>query len=88
MANPRFIRACLRGLIQTDGSIYSDRGYKMVNFTNNIKMLADDVKDMIEKLGYQPKIYQTKQRSGNPKYTVRLSRGVDDFVVELALQKK
>ena len=27
-----YYTSCLRGLIETDGSIYSDRGYKMVNF--------------------------------------------------------
>jgi hypothetical protein len=31
--NQEYSKSCLRGLIQTDGSIYSDRGYQMANFT-------------------------------------------------------
>lgn len=83
-----YVTACLRGLIQTDGSIYLDRGYKMVNFTNNIENLVQDVKAMIERLGYQPHLYKTNQRSGNPKYTMRLSRKVDSFIEALDLKKQ
>jgi DNA-binding transcriptional regulator WhiA len=83
-----YISACLRGLIQTDGSVYSDRGYKMVNFTNNILDLATDVKSMMEILGYQPKIYSASQKSSRPKYTVRLSRDVNRFIAEISLKKE
>src|SRR5690606_27869869 len=55
----RFVRSCLRGLIQTDGSIYLDRGYKMVNFTNNTLDLVMDVKYMMERLGYRPRLYKS-----------------------------
>lgn len=82
-----YIKACLRGLIQTDGSIYKDRGYTMVNFTNNIESLATNVFNMIESLGYKPHLYTTNQRSGNPKYTVRLSKDADLFIKELGLYK-
>src|SRR3989344_1172998 len=40
LANKNFIKECLRGLIQSDGSIYMDRGYKMVNMVSNIESLA------------------------------------------------
>lgn len=82
-----YTRSCLRGLIQTDGSIYFDRSYKMINFTNNIEDLAVDVKNMMEKLGYKPRLYTTIQRSGNPKYTVRLSKDVESFIEEISLKK-
>lgn len=78
---------CLRGLIQTDGSIYEDRGYKMVNFTNNTLCLIEDVASMMETLGYSPKIYKAKQKSQYPKYTVRLSKNVQDFISRINLQK-
>jgi DNA-binding transcriptional regulator WhiA len=78
---------CLRGLIQTDGSIYLDRGYRMINFTNNIQPLAHDVKNMMEALGYKPKLYKAKQKSIHHKYTVRLSKQVDDFIRHIKLQK-
>jgi hypothetical protein len=83
----RFIRACLRGLFQTDGSLYFDRNYLMANFTNNIQELCTQVKKMCETLGYRPHMYEAAQRSGNPKYTVRLSREVKKFIREIELQK-
>lgn len=83
----QLIRYCLKGLIQTDGSIYSDRGYTMINFTNVIKQLSNDVYFMIQELGYQPHIYTSMQKSGNNKYTVRLSKHVDDFVKEIDISK-
>ncbi|MFT5037046.1 MAG: DNA-binding transcriptional regulator WhiA [Candidatus Azotimanducaceae bacterium] len=88
LADATYTKACLRGLIQTDGSIYTDRGYRMVNFTNNIKALAEDVLNTITELGYSPHMYQTMQKSGNIKYTVRLSKEVDRFISEIELSKK
>jgi len=40
---------CLRGLFETDGSIYLDRKYKMANFTTAIFRLAKDVFSIIKK---------------------------------------
>jgi hypothetical protein len=85
--NKSYTRACLRGLLQTDGSIYFDRSYRMVNFTNLIKPLIEDVNAMIISLGYSPHIYQSTQRNGNVKYVVRLSKLVDEFTNEIALTK-
>lgn len=82
-----YVKNCLRGLLQTDGSIYTDRGYLMVNFTNITKSLATDVLEMIEFLGYKPHLYTTLQKSGNYKYTVRLSRQTKFFIEEIGLQK-
>lgn len=59
----------------------------MVNFTNNTLALAQDVLEVIESLGYKPKLYKAAQKSLNPKYTVRLSREVDKFLSEIKLQK-
>lgn len=85
--NKDTIRSCLKGLIQTDGSIYSDRGYVMVNFSNNIKALAVDVENMIIALGYAPRLYETPQKSGKPKFTVRLTKNVGKFIEEIQLTK-
>ncbi|MEX0918256.1 MAG: LAGLIDADG family homing endonuclease [Candidatus Paceibacterota bacterium] len=84
---PSYMRACLRGLLQTDGSIYTDRGYCMINFCNNILPLAKAVEQMIKKLGYMPHLYEAKQQSGNPKYTVRLSRNVAAFLEDIKFTK-
>jgi len=59
----------------------------MVNFTNNVKLLAEDVYNMISNLGYKPHIYETMQVSENMKYTVRLSKQTRKFVKEISLQK-
>jgi hypothetical protein len=87
LANTEFSKACLKGLIQTDGSIYTDRKYLMVNFTNLIKPLIDDVYHMIEVLQFKPKIYQSKQKNGNIKYVVRASSDVQRFITEINLSK-
>jgi DNA-binding transcriptional regulator WhiA len=86
-ADKDFSICCLRGLLHTDGSIYLDRGYTMVNFTNNTVALAQDVLELMESLGYKPKFYKAAQKSIYPKYTVRLSRDVDKFLREINLQK-
>jgi DNA-binding transcriptional regulator WhiA len=82
-----FAKHCLRGLLQTDGSIYKDRGYLMVNFTNNTLPLVNDAKYMMEELGFYPKLYKAKQKSTHPKYTVRLAKSVGDFIELIGLYK-
>jgi len=80
---PEYIRPYLRGLIETDGSIYKDRGYPMVNFTSIIEGLAMEVKDLIELLGFGPKLYKLKPRIGYNKYPfyhIRLSKDVQKFL--------
>lgn len=83
-----FTKSCLKGLIQTDGSIYFDRNYKMINFSNNIESLAQDTKYLMEFLGYEPNFYVAKNNSGSNKYTVRLSKSVDSFIREIDLIKE
>lgn len=87
MCNQNYTEHCLRGLIQTDGSIYTDRGYRMVNFTNVTEVLCDDVYSMISSLGYNPYKYKAKQKTDNYKYTIRLSKQVDSFIEKINLTK-
>ena len=91
---PRWIRSskifswhCVRGLLQTDGSIYFDRGYQMINFTNNVKVLAKDVMQMLIMLGFQPRLSTTANPSGTTKYTVRVARNPDELIRKLKLFK-
>ncbi|MCX6703515.1 MAG: hypothetical protein NTV02_02425 [Candidatus Zambryskibacteria bacterium] len=44
-----FTKECLRGLVQTDGCIYTDRGYLMVNITSSITPLAENIITAIKK---------------------------------------
>lgn len=78
-----YIIACLRGLLETDGSVYSDRGYKAVMFTNIIPDLADDVFQMFKLLGFEPKMYSFIPKSKfkvQKIFRVRLSKNVQQFL--------
>jgi DNA-binding transcriptional regulator WhiA len=79
---------CLRGLILSDGSIYKDRGYIMVNFTTNIYPLAKDVVCMLKNIGFTSSLCSTKQPSGRPKYTVRVAKNASKLVQHLRLEIK
>ncbi len=83
----RYSKPCLRGLLQTDGSIYQDRGYLMINFTNHVKELADDVLYMLELNGFHPTLSKTLAKSGGYKYCVRLARDSDKLIQILKLSK-
>jgi hypothetical protein len=73
---------CLQGLIETDGSVYSDRGYQMVGFSSVIAGLAQQVHLMTRNLGFRPRLYRVRQSPEKLsfKYHVRLSRDVPAFV--------
>ena len=71
---------CLKGLIETDGSIYIDRGYKMIIFTTIIPNLANDFYQMIISLGFTPHIYKINQKNKQNLYHIRLSKNVNEFL--------
>jgi hypothetical protein len=84
----KFSKECLRGLLQTDGSIYKDRKYLMVNFVNTCPNLSEDVFKIIKSLGYKPNIQKFIQKNGKIKHTVRLSRDSQKFIKEINFWKK
>lgn len=86
--NTEYSKHCLRGLIQTDGCIYNDRGYQMVNFTNNSKVLAEDVHNLLAALDYKPKL-MVVDNAGFTKYTTRVARitEVKRLIEEMELYK-
>jgi hypothetical protein len=89
--NKTFARECLCGLFQTDGSLYSDRGYRMMNFVNTSARLAHDVFDLMVTLGYEPNMQVLrpgKAKIISTKYTVRLSNKVEKFAREIGYWKK
>jgi DNA-binding transcriptional regulator WhiA len=71
---------CLRGLIETDGAVYHDRGYPMVIFSTVMPELATQVDQMIRKLGFRCRLYRTRRADSSYKYQVRLSRDVLSFL--------
>lgn len=86
--NQVYVAACLRGLILSDGSIYKDRGYTMINFCSNIKPLADDVLQLAANLGFSGTMTTTAQPSGKVKYTVRFAKNTKALLDTLNLQSK
>ncbi len=69
---------CLRGLLETDGSIYFDRGYKTVMIVSAIPTLAIQIHEMILSLGYPARIYKIEKK--HLIYRIRLSKHVDGFL--------
>ncbi|MEK7134191.1 MAG: LAGLIDADG family homing endonuclease [Patescibacteria group bacterium] len=86
--NKTYAKEALRGLLQTDGSIYQDRNYPMVNFVNTASALRNDVFTMIQSLGYRPNMQRLKQKNGKIKHTIRVSKNVKEFIQEIDLWKK
>ncbi len=80
--------ACLRGLMQTDGSIYNDRGYIMVMFVTIIPELAEDVVEMIKNLGFLPHCYKILiKRPSQDRYNIRISKDTEEFIKTIKLIK-
>ncbi len=77
--NKKYSISCLRGLLETDGSIYQDRGYKMVNFVTIIPGLAENVIKMIKNLGFNANIYKINSRHST-RYNIRLAKDVNNFI--------
>ena len=80
--------ACLRGLMQTDGSIYNDRGYIMVQFVTIIPTLEEDVVEMIKSLGYHPHSYKIPvSKPRKARYNIRVSKNTKKFIETIQLAK-
>ena len=84
--NKKCTISCLRGLFETDGCIYKDRGYIMANFVTIIPELACDVISMIKDLGFFPRKYTIKTKT-KTRYNIRVSKDVDLFIKTIKLKK-
>jgi LAGLIDADG-like domain len=85
--NKIYSKECLRGLLQTDGSIYNDRGYKMVNFTSAGYTLIKDTEYILKKIGFLIKARKVIDR-GKTKYVIRISKNVEKLIKIINLWKK
>jgi DNA-binding transcriptional regulator WhiA len=76
--------ACLRGLLETDGSIYIDRGYRTVMFTSIIKPLAEATEQIFRNLGFASKFYSIMPKGTRfnyqMRYNIRLVKDVQKFL--------
>jgi hypothetical protein len=90
LTNREYTINCLRGFIETDGSIYSDRGYPMMMFVTIIEELAENFEYMVHSLGFLPKTYKITRLS-NPNaqtlYHIRLPKNVKEFLQLVQPQK-
>lgn len=84
--NEKYSIACIRGLFETDGSIYNDRNYKMVGFVTIIPDLANDVIEILKKLKFNPKIYKINTTKAT-RYNIRISKNVDLFLKTIDFKK-
>jgi phosphotransferase system IIB component len=87
-SNRKFTIACLKGLFETDGSIYMDRKYLMTNFVTIIPELAKDVIEMIEMLGFKPNIQRLEERKDITKHTIRISKNTNKFINLVNIKKE
>ena len=79
-------KECLRGLLQTDGSIYKDRGYLMVNFTSASYVIIEDVKTILEKIDFHVNLRKVEE-GGKIKYVLRISKRTEEFIKIIDLWK-
>ena len=86
--NKKFTLLCLKGLFETDGSIYFDRKYKMANFVTIIPELSNDVIGMINKIGFKINVQQIKESERQKiKYTIRISKDTEKFIKTININK-
>ena len=83
---------CIRGLVETDGAVYFDRGYKMVIFKTIIPKLANDFHNAVLSLGFNSRMYKVEKNENgyvNQKtaYHVRLSKNVQEFLDLVKIEK-
>lgn len=82
-----YIKDCLRGLFETDGSVYKDRKYLMANFTTIIPGIAEDVCNLIASIGFKPNLQKILQKSGKYKYVIRVTKRAEEFIKQVGIDK-
>ncbi len=86
ISEKEFYTPCLLGLLQSDGSVYRDRGYTMVNFVTSTPQLAKDTHLLIEQLGFIVHLYKAATPH-RPKYTLRVSKNTEALITKIGFTK-
>lgn len=76
----------IKGLFESDGSVYFDRTYKMANLVSYNAEIIDFAFLEISKLGFMPRRYKILQKN-HIKHTLRVSKDVDKFLNLFNIQK-
>jgi len=87
LKNKTYIKECLRGLFQTDGSIYKDRNYKMINFTSASYTIIEDVRYMLDIINFKTKIRKVNENK-KVKYVIRISKDTEKLIKIIDLWKE
>ena len=87
-SNNDYMKSCLKGLFETDGSIYKDRKYTYVNFTTIIEQLKNDVILMIEMIGFKCNVSKIMQKSNKYKFVIRVCKRSKEFIKEINIKKE
>lgn len=86
--NKEYSKSCLRGLFETDGSVYMDRKYLTVNFVTEIPSLASCVTTMLSDLGYKASVQKLPLADSKTKFTFRIHRNAKGFIKDIQLNKR
>lgn len=81
-----YIKHLIKGLFETDGSIYKDRNYLNVNLVSYNKEVTQYAFNKIRKFNFNPKQYQVKEKV-NIKHILRISKDVDRFIKFFNIKK-
>jgi len=76
-------KSCLKGLFETDGCIYFDRGYKMINFVNHSESIINEVCELLDLMNINYKKYKI-----DLKYTIRITTDSNKFQKQINFNKK
>jgi DNA-binding transcriptional regulator WhiA len=88
LKNKKYSKACLCGLFETDGSVYTDRKYLTVNFVTQIPTLAQSVRFMLNNLGYQASEQRLALENTQTKFTFRIHKNAKKFIEDIGIEKK
>jgi len=82
-----FIKNFIKGLFESDGSIYIDRKYLNANLVSYNREIVDFAFDKIIECGFSPKKYTVKEKNKN-KYTVKVSTKTQEFLSFFDIKKE
>lgn len=82
-----FIKYLIKGLFESDGSIYLDRKYLMANFVSYNKEIIDYLVKQIMNLSFSPTVSKFKEKNGY-KYTLRISKNTEKFIEYFDIRKE
>lgn len=85
-SDKEFIKFFIKGLFESDGSIYYDRGYIMTNFVSYNKEVIDYLLLKIKAFDFEASLSKYKEKNGM-RYTVRICKKSKEFIQYFNIEK-